>query len=64
MLKLASDLAKNSRAFPGYIPVAAEYSTELGKAFDLVIHGKATAQAALQGVYDTVQPLLDAALKA
>ena len=64
VLKLASDLAKNSKAFPGYIPVAAEYSTELGKAFDLVIHGKATAQAALQGVYDTVQPLLDAALKA
>jgi multiple sugar transport system substrate-binding protein len=64
VLKLATDLSSNSKAFPGYIPVAAEYSTELGKAFDLVIHGKETAEKALQAVYDQVQPQLDTALQA
>jgi multiple sugar transport system substrate-binding protein len=62
ILKMATELSKNSSAYPGYIPVAAEYATELGKAYDLIVHGKAPAEQALQGVYDLVQPELDKAL--
>lgn len=62
VLKFASELSTNTRAWPGTIPVAAEYSTELTKAFDLIIHGKAQAEDALQAVYDQVQPAFDQAL--
>lgn len=62
VLKFATDLSLNTRAWPGYIPVAAEYATELGKARDLIVHGKVSAQDGLQAVYDAVQPALDQAL--
>lgn len=62
VLKMATELSKNVSAYPGYIPVASEYATELGKAYDLVVHGKAPAEQALQTVYDTVQPELEKAL--
>ncbi|MHB0875632.1 MAG: extracellular solute-binding protein [Anaerolineae bacterium] len=62
VLSLCTELSSNVRAWPGSIPVAAEYSDELAKAYDLIIHGKADATQELQGVYDRVQPALDAAL--
>ncbi len=62
VLKLATELSANVVAWPGYIPVAAEYATELGKAWDLITHGKVAAQQGLQAVYDQVQPELDKAL--
>lgn len=62
VLKLATELSTNVVAWPGYIPVAAEYSTELGKAYDLIVHGKVPAEEGLQAVYDQVQPALDKAL--
>jgi multiple sugar transport system substrate-binding protein len=62
VLKFASDLSLNTRAWPGYIPVAAEYATELAKARDLIAHGKVSAEEGLQAVYDMVQPALNEAL--
>jgi len=62
VLRLCTELSKNAAAFPCNIPVAAEYSTELGKAYDLVVHGQASAEEALQEVYDLVQPMLEEAL--
>jgi multiple sugar transport system substrate-binding protein len=53
---------KDAEAFPMTLPVAGEYSTELSKAWDLVVHGSQTAEIALQEVYDRVQPALDTAL--
>ena len=62
VLALASTFADNVIAWPCTIPVAAEYGNELGKAFDLIIHGKVAAEEGLQGVYDMIQPELDRAL--
>jgi multiple sugar transport system substrate-binding protein len=62
VLKFASELSVNARAWPGTIPVAAEYSTELKKAYDLIVHGKVSAEEGLMAVYDQVQPALDQAL--
>jgi ABC-type glycerol-3-phosphate transport system substrate-binding protein len=62
ILKFASEQSTNVIAWPANIPVAGEYATELGKARDLIVHGKVSAQDGLQAVYDQVQPLLDKAL--
>jgi multiple sugar transport system substrate-binding protein len=62
VLKFATEQSNNVAAWPGYIPVAAEYATELGKAADLIIHGKTPVMDGLQQVYDQVQPALDKAL--
>ncbi len=53
---------EGAKAFPMTLPVCGEYNTELTKAWDLVVHGSATAEAALQEVYNRVQPELDKAL--
>lgn len=62
VLKFASELSTNTKAWPGTIPVAAEYSTELNKAYDLIVHGKVSAEEGLLSVYEQVQPALDQAL--
>lgn len=64
VLKLCTEIntSGNVVAWCGPIPVAAEYADELGKAYDLIIHGKVAAEEGLQAVYDRVQPQLDKAL--
>ncbi len=61
VLVLATQELKNVSP-PPTTPVTMEYLTELEKALDLVVHGKAEVKAALQAVYDAVQPELDKAL--
>ena len=62
VLKLCTELSNNVTPWCGPIPVAAEYADELGKAYDLIIHGKVGAEEGLQAVYDRVQPAMDKAL--
>ena len=62
VLKLCTELSNNVTPWCGPIPVAAEYADELGKAYDLIIHGKVGAKEGLQAVYDRVQPAMDKAL--
>jgi ABC-type glycerol-3-phosphate transport system substrate-binding protein len=62
VLSFATELSANAKFWPGTIPVAAEYATELRKAFDLIVHGKVSAEEGLAAVYDQVQPALDQAL--